>query len=804
MPDQGEPATQPAASQPVESGTSRRAGGWRAMLAQWLPMAALLVPAAMLALVGWLSWREALSEAFAQMVRSAEGTAEYSDHALDGYMVAAGRVNDRLRGLTDAQIRQQEGALHGELVRLLAESRSVALSFVVDSHGNVLVGSATYPTLPTDVSDREYFRALAQANPPDGVITPVLRGRNSDGLQFVVARARTGSGDAPDVNGFEGVVLVSIDPEVLAVSLRRLAVAPDYLALLLEDGHTIVRTTGQSAILPPIAASNPFFGVVARGETAATFIGQNRADGSAVLVALRRLPGFPIYAAALRPQASVVATWRRTMLSHLIFGIPATLALFGLSLLVRAHQRRLTAANLLLRQDVRRSETRLRRAERMGLFGSFEIDLRSGENFRSAEYMAVQGMEAKARVEQHQNWVDQLHPEDRAQAEQAMLAAVAPGSTIMDFAQSYRILAPGGQVKWIAARAEIERDAAGHAIAIRGAHVDVTSLREAERALADSDARLRLAQEAAGIGTWEWRADGETRLSRRMLELWGFDCDGPQPGAEAFLSRIHPEDRERLQAEKQAALTGGLLRTECRVLRPVAAGTGPVPDGAGQVQAWVMLRASAQPGSAVPSLIGVSYDVTDRKQAEFEAALLAHEVEHRARNALTVVVGLLRVTQADSVERYAEAMEERVQALSRSMTLLSRNRFRGAELRALLDHELQPYGTAVTLQGPAVMVQADLAQPLSMAVHELATNAAKYGALSQPEGRLTVTWLLSGRMLLLNWEERGGPRLAAPPTHEGFGSSMITQTFADRLSGGIEREWRPEGLFCRISLELPG
>ncbi|MBC7433126.1 MAG: PAS domain-containing protein [Rubritepida sp.] len=778
---------------------------------RWLPAASLLLPAVMLVLAAWLNWRNAVADAFEQMGRSAEAGAEYGDRAFEGYMVAAGRVNDRLLGMTDAQVRAQQEALHLELVRLQSENRSVAVSFAISRDGWALVGSLSYPIPQNDLTDREYFRTLMPAGRPQAYISQLIRGRDTGRQQFVVARPRAGSGDPPDASGFEGVVLVSVNPESLAGNLRRLARAPDYLGLVREDGHTLVRTLGPQGNNVPLRPEHPFHGVVARGEREANFHGLNQSDGSQVLVAVRRLEHFPIYAAALRPRAVVVEAWRETMVSHLLFGVPATMALFTLSLLAQASRRRLAEANESLRLEAWRSEGRLSRAERMGLFGSFEIDLRSGENFRSAEYMAVQGLAPVARIESHQDWLGRVHEEDRERAERVVLDAVGPGSTTTDYAQTYRIVTPGGQLKWIAARAEIERDDAGHAVAMRGAHVDVTSLREAERALADSDARLRLAQEAAGIGTWEWRADGETRLSRRMLELWGFDRDGPQPGAEAFLSRIHPEDRERLQAEKQAALKGGLLRTECRVLRPAATGTGPVPDGTGpvpdgtaQVQAWVMLRASAQAGSAIPSLIGVSYDVTDRKQAEAEAALLAHEVEHRARNALTVVVGLLRVTQADSVERYAELVEERVQALSRSMALLGRNRFRGAELRALLDHELQPYGTAVTLQGPAVMLQADLAQPLSMAVHELATNAAKYGALSQPEGRLTVTWLLCGRMLVLEWEERGGPHLAAPPIHEGFGSSMITQTFADRLSGGIEREWRPEGLFCRISLELPG
>lgn len=779
---------------PPEIRVSPRPSATLGALVNWLPAASLLLPAAMLVLAGWLTWREALSEAFVQIARTAEAAAEYGDRTFETYMLAAGRLNDRLRGLTDEQIRADEEPLHRELLRLLADTTLIARSFVIDRHGFMLVGSMVHPVARNDLSDREYFRVLSAPGRPARYISPLLTGRDTGRLQFLVARPRQGSGDPPDGDGFEGIVMVSVEPEVLAGNLHRLAAAPDYIGLVLPDGHTIARTAGVQAALPPVAGSSPFWGVVERGEKAATYIGVNRSDGSPVLTALRRLDGFPVYAAALRPRATVVAAWRETMLSHLVFGVPATLALFGLSLMVRANQLRLAEANVMLRLDARRNETRLRRAERMGLFGSFEIDLRSGENFRSPEYMAVQGLPALARMERHQDWVARLHPEDRERAEKVMLAAVSPGSSDTEYAQTYRIVTPEGEVRWIAARAEIERDADGLALAMRGAHVDVTSLREAERALADSDQRLRLAQEAAGIGTWEWQAGGATRLSRRMLELWGFDGRGAQPSAEEVLARIRPDDRERFLRERQAAQEDGLLRTEIRVVRPR-------PEGA-EEEIWVMLRASAQRDSAGSRLIGIGYDVTDRKRAEAEAALLAHEVEHRARNVLTVVTGLLRVTQAGSVEEFAEVMEERVRSLSRTMSLLGSSRFRGAEMRALLEHALQPYGGAVMFEGAPVMLAADLAQPLSMALHELATNAAKYGALSVPGGRLRVTWEATGPDLTILWEERGGPALHEPPAREGFGSTLITQTFADRLCGGIDREWRPEGLFCRIRIDL--
>jgi two-component sensor histidine kinase len=121
----------------------------------------------------------------------------------------------------------------------------------------------------------------------------------------------------------------------------------------------------------------------------------------------------------------------------------------------------------------------------------------------------------------------------------------------------------------------------------------------------------------------------------------------------------------------------------------------------------------------------------------------------------------------------------------------------------LLRHELEPFGVGeedspVTLQGPEVLVGPHVAQPLSMALHELATNAAKYGALSTSEGRLEVRWSRHGQEVELHWRESGGPPLDGPPERVSFGSQIITHSFEGSLGGTIERQWRPEGLACDI------
>ena len=200
-------------------------------------------------------------------------------------------------------------------------------------------------------------------------------------------------------------------------------------------------------------------------------------------------------------------------------------------------------------------------------------------------------------------------------------------------------------------------------------------------------------------------------------------------------------------------------------------------------------------------------NVTERKQAEARQALLSREVDHRAKNALAVVQSVLRLTRAGDLPRYIRTVEGRVSALARAQTLLAEDRWHGADLRTLLRGELAPFlaGQRVELDGPPVALPAIAAQPLAMAVHELATNAVKHGALSVPGGRLVVRWAprpgLPGS-LGLRWEETGGPLLGGPPGRRGFGTRVLDGTVRGQLGGTVALDWEPTGLVCRLEIPI--
>ncbi len=197
--------------------------------------------------------------------------------------------------------------------------------------------------------------------------------------------------------------------------------------------------------------------------------------------------------------------------------------------------------------------------------------------------------------------------------------------------------------------------------------------------------------------------------------------------------------------------------------------------------------------------------VKDRT-SELEAAiaqqeLLAREVDHRARNSLAVIQSIVAMMPPTSGPQLARVIEGRIRAMARAHTLLSQTRWEGADLSRLVDEELDPYrgGERISIQGPAVAIRPAVAQNFALAIHEMATNAAKYGALSVPEGRLDVSWALDKDSLVLDWRESSAPK-TSKPEKLGFGSKVIEASIRRQLGGVIENDWRSDGLRSRLQV----
>ncbi|HEX3430716.1 MAG TPA: HWE histidine kinase domain-containing protein [Rhizomicrobium sp.] len=197
-------------------------------------------------------------------------------------------------------------------------------------------------------------------------------------------------------------------------------------------------------------------------------------------------------------------------------------------------------------------------------------------------------------------------------------------------------------------------------------------------------------------------------------------------------------------------------------------------------------------------LARLAADLVERKLHEDQITLLGREAEHRARNVLATAQAIVLLTRADSLDEYKAAVEKRIRALANTHSLFAQSGWAGARLETLVLQELSPYGQPrFEVDGADISLEPNTAQTLALCLHELTTNAAKYGALSVPGGRIRVEWSRTPEdRVSLRWSETGGPSVV-PPTRRGFGTKML-EAFM-QMKANIQLDWRPEGLRCEIT-----
>jgi PAS domain S-box-containing protein len=324
-----------------------------------------------------------------------------------------------------------------------------------------------------------------------------------------------------------------------------------------------------------------------------------------------------------------------------------------------------------------------------------------------------------------------------------------------------------------------------------GAKKELAERRQAEE-------RLKFALDASGMGSWD--LDVATRAyeaSDLCKSNYGRRPDQPFGFAD-LIETIHPEDRPRvLTAIESAIREGADYDVEYRVVHP-----------SGELR-WLHARgraAQTADDGGVRRLAGVSLDITQRKRADERQKLLVNELNHRVKNSLATVQSIAAQTLRSSAspEFFREAFEARLIALSHTHDLLTRESWEGASLREVFDAELHAMAgeDRITFDyADDVRLTPKAAVALGMGVHELATNACKYGALSVATGRVRVTWVQERDLLRLTWTESHGPPVA-PPARRGFGARLLERGLAAELSGGVELTYDAAGLICQMALPL--
>ena len=320
-------------------------------------------------------------------------------------------------------------------------------------------------------------------------------------------------------------------------------------------------------------------------------------------------------------------------------------------------------------------------------------------------------------------------------------------------------------------------------------------LEQSTARLLESEQRRSLAIAAGKMGSWDWDwVNGDWMWDEGQYRIFGVDPKTFVATQASVQALLHPDDADELRkAIAQFAKGVTSYEAEFRIRRR---------DG--EIR-WCVGTAAAtvDNGGRVVRVSGVTVDITDRKQAEERQNLLAREVDHRAKNALALAQSIVRLTRGENVKAYIEAVEGRINALARVHTILSLSNWQGAEIGKLVDEELAPYSTGdqIKFYGTQIQLQPATAQTLALALHELVTNSAKYGALSTLSGRLSIKWETQEDVLRMVWEEKDGP-VVERPVARGFGTRSVIASIESQLGGQAEFDWRSEGLVCRLSVPL--
>jgi PAS domain S-box-containing protein len=386
--------------------------------------------------------------------------------------------------------------------------------------------------------------------------------------------------------------------------------------------------------------------------------------------------------------------------------------------------------------------------------------------------------------------IRRLLPAKRQNDETAMLARVAAGETTAQF-EATRLHKNGSTVE-VSVTVSPIHDRDGKVVGLSGIARDITACKQAEEALRDRLSEIEAIYNNTPIGLALLDRDLRyIRINAALAEMNGV------PAANhigRLVWDIVPAMREASEPEILHVLqTGDLVRNEV---------SGESQKHPGVVRHWdKTFYPLRRPDGSILAIGVMVEEITERKRAEELQSLLMREINHRTKNMLSVVLSIARQTAASDTAEFIKHFSARIQALSANQDLLIKSDWRGVDLedlvRAQLAHFVGLIGTRISVDGPPVRLAAAAAQSIGIALHELATNAGKYGALSGESGRVDIEWRLSGDEFTIGWAERDGPDVE-PPKRYGFGSTVISTVAKASVDGDVELDYAPAGLIWRL------
>lgn len=405
-------------------------------------------------------------------------------------------------------------------------------------------------------------------------------------------------------------------------------------------------------------------------------------------------------------------------------------------------------------------------------------------------------------------WEAIIHPDDLSQVLEHWHRSLETGQ---DYEWEYRVRNAAGDYEWFLSRAIPIQDLTGQITRWFGTSTNINLQKKSDETIRMLESQYRLALEAADLGTWQ--IDLEKNLitwDEGTCALYHLPHNGLfSLTLEEAWEMIHPDDVEGVKERIAAAAASGSDGKYDSQYRAV------LPDG--------RLRWFRSHGQALyakeggthraVTLYGVVSDITERHALEEAQKLLTRELNHRVKNLFAIANGMVSMTArtAKDPKEMANALRGRLSALSRAHELVQpvsaseKRTGPDVELARLIEAVLEPYRQSgqnkIGIEGPSVLVGSNTTTSLALVLHELATNAAKYGCLSCPEGELSIRWSVQEENVDFRWIETCGPRIENPPTFEGFGTQLSQRSITGQLGGTLDRDWRPEGL--RVHMTLP-
>jgi len=674
------------------------------------------------------------------------------------------------------------------LAAIVARSPQIGAGWFLDDQGTTVVDTWEHPSQPGNYAFRDYFK-VHRGGQNDLYIGPAEMGSANKRPRFTLSRPILSGGT------FAGVAVVNVSADYFTTFYENSSLGPgSAIHLLTMDGHTLASWSDGTAKPPEDIAEA--LRTVAGSTSGSLTIGTGK---DLTLVSFGRVEDHPVMVVTARPLYPALDAWRNRMLST---GTLVGAALIGFSLLmimgVRSGRReRLALAELqqaradLERQVAERSAEAERRREDLHLVADalpalisyidsggrfrfvnktyktwFNRELNEFIGMRPAE---VVGSEAFARAQprhaaaQNGQWV----------AYDSILS-LPDGTTREVEVQYIPHTGPDGQTGGFYAFA-----------------VDVTARRAAERALRDSERRYRRLFEAMdqGFAVHKMLPDGS---DYRFLQV--------NPAFERLTGLTSAAVIGRTVREAIPGMDDAFIARYADVVRNERAVR--FQEYFAPFHRWYETYAFPIGADRFATLFD---DITERKQAEERQVLLMAELDHRVRNILASVQSMVLLTarSATTKEQYAEILRGRVAAMARAHGLLTQCGWRGARLDQIVRDELAPFAGhagGLSISGPStVMLKPKDALNFALVLHEMTTNAAKYGALSIPGGHIDVRWTDAAGALCLTWEESGGPPVT-PPERRGFGSVLIESALGADGTTLVDLTFPPEGVRCTITL----